>query len=540
MDTGKPSISLLRIHHREQERILLKPDAWMGKDAFIPYTQKIKQIAGWAYSKTHGGYHVPYTRPAFDALEKFFGAENLLYAKKEPKDGGATPTPTPASTGVEPNTAPVAEEWQTAPEIPVEKEMEPAEKTGEPSPAPEHTTPLLPVVTLEPIFVGKSERILFTGDYPKRLDNLILKKVPGAKYSSDPPKGWHVPLNDAVYKEICRMVDGAATLETTTLRTYLVRRKLIERSAPVPVSPQTTAERTFQSGKISTENLRQTERMVQQLILEGLSANTIKCYRSEFVQFAKWLGEKPATEVNNEDLRNFMEYSLTMLGISENTAHSRINALKAYYEKVLKNEKFFFELPRPKKHDSLPKVLSEQEIGKLFNGITNLKHKAILFTAYSSGLRVGETCRLRLEDIDRDRMQIFIYRSKGKKDRMVPLSPLVSDVLLKYLEKVEKKPLKYLFEGDFPGSPITRSSAQKAFHKAKQGTEILKSVSFHALRHSFATHMLEKGVSTRYIQEILGHYDIKTTERYLHVAKTTLVNLPSPIDDIWKNGGIEF
>jgi integrase/recombinase XerD len=146
------------------------------------------------------------------------------------------------------------------------------------------------------------------------------------------------------------------------------------------------------------------------------------------------LFSRAATSVNNEDLHNFMLYSMEQLKISESTAHSRINALKAYYEKVLKNEKFYFELLRPKKHSSLPKVLSERELGRLFNSITNLKHKAILFTAYSSGLRVWETCALRLQDIDRDRMQLFIYKGKGKKDRMVPLSPIIADVLQKYLE----------------------------------------------------------------------------------------------------------
>jgi site-specific recombinase XerD len=512
----------------------------MEKSDFNTYAEKIKQVAGVAYSKTFQGYHLPYNREAFAKLKQLFGAENLQYERKELLNS--------PEENIEKITLPAKE-----PTFIPSQTKDPS-KTGELGGA--NTTEIkkednneavkaalksnsLPLVVLEPVFINKSERILFKGDYPKRLDNLIFKKVPGARYCGT-HKAWHVPLNEAVYQIIKERTLPIATLNVNKLRVYLERRHIIEKTAPVPISPQTTAERTFNTGFTTIENLKQIERLIQQLTLEGLSINTIKSYRSEFIQFTKWLGEKPATEINNEDLKNFMMYSLEVLKISENTAHSRINALKAYYEKVLKNEKFYFNIPRPKKHSSLPKVLSEQEIGRLFNGIANVKHKSILFTAYSSGLRVGETCSLRLQDIDRDRMQLFIYKGKGKKDRMVPLSPLVSEILLKYLEKEKIKPLKYLFEGDNPGKPISRSSAQKSFHKAKEGSEILKSVSFHSLRHSFATHMLEKGVSTRYIQEILGHYDIKTTERYLHVAKTSLINLPSPIDELWQKGGIEF
>ena len=532
-------ITLQRIHHRQQERILLKPTEWLAKDEFAVYAGKVTQVAGWAYSKTHQGYLVPCTRQAFDALQKLLGPENLQYDKKEPQHDAVTHPVTAEPLPVSTETEPLPAAGKTAAEMPVEKEVNKEEKPVLPSPKPEETPGKLPMVILKPIFVGKQERILFTGDYPKRLDNLVLKKVPGARYN-DPPKGWHVPLNDAVYKEICRMVNGIALLETTALKTYLIRRKLLERSAPVPISPQTTAERTWQSEKISTENLAALERLVQQLVLEGLSENTIKTYRSEFNQFLYWAGAKPVTEMEPDHLRGYMEYCLLELKISKNTAHSRLNALKAYFEKVLKKEKFFYDIPRPKKHKSLPKILSEEELGRLFSAVEDLKYKAVLFTAYSAGLRVSEAVGLRQEDIDRDRMELFIYKAKGDKDRVVPLSPLVSDILKKHFEKAKKKPLKYVFEGDIPGKELSANSASNAFKDAKNASEILKSVTFHSLRHSFATHMLEKGVSTRYIQDILGHFNIKTTELYLHVARTKLINLPSPLDDLWQKGGIEF
>lgn len=129
-----------------------------------------------------------------------------------------------------------------------------------------------------------------------------------------------------------------------------------------------------------------------------------------------------------------LAYALEKLRLKENTAHSRLNALKFYYEQVLKREKFFFEIPRPKKQDQLPKVLSEKEIGNLFNALTNLKHKAILFTAYSAGLRVSEVANLKISAIYSSRMQIFIEWAKGKKDRYVGLSILLLDVLRAYLK----------------------------------------------------------------------------------------------------------
>lgn len=189
----------------------------------------------------------------------------------------------------------------------------------------------------------------------------------------------------------------------------------------------------------------------------------------------------------------------------------------------------------------LPKVLGEQDLTRLFNAITNKKHKAILFTAYSAGLRVSEVVNMKLRDIDSDRMQLFVEKSKGKKDRYVTLSPVLLDVLRNYIKLCKPRPQVYLFEGQGEsGTPYNARSAQKVFQLAREKAGIKKEVSFHCLRHSFATHILEKGVDIRYIKDILGHFSIKTTERYLHVKKEQLITIPSPLDDIWKKGAIEW
>ena len=228
------------------------------------------------------------------------------------------------------------------------------------------------------------------------------------------------------------------------------------------------------------------------------------------------------------------------LKLSENTLHSRINALKFYYEQVLRRDRFFWEIPRPKKPLQLPKLLNEDELRRLFNALTNKKHKAMLFTAYSAGLRVSEIVKLKLKDIDSERMQIFIENAKGKKDRYVNLSPILLDILRAYFKQYSPKPKVYLFESEQTGDAYPIRTVQQIFSNAKRDAGIVKEVGIHSLRHSFATHLLDKGTDIRYIKDLLGHFDIRTTERYLHVSKKQLVNIASPLDDLFKNKRIDW
>jgi site-specific recombinase XerD len=220
--------------------------------------------------------------------------------------------------------------------------------------------------------------------------------------------------------------------------------------------------------------------------------------------------------------------------------HSKINALKFFYEQVLGREKFFWGIPRPKKPLLLPKLLNEIEISKLFNALANKKHKAMLFTAYSAGLRVSEVVNLKITDIDSQRMQIFIERAKGKKDRYVNLSPLLLDILRKYLLTYQPRPVTYLFESEQTNGAYPTRTVQQIFYNAKNKAGIKKEVGIHSLRHSFATHLLDKGTDIKYIKELLGHFNIKTTERYLHVSKKQLINIVSPFDDLWQKQKIDW
>jgi integrase/recombinase XerD len=238
-------------------------------------------------------------------------------------------------------------------------------------------------------------------------------------------------------------------------------------------------------------------------------------------------------------LQRYILYCL-QFGLHEHTVHSRINALKFYYEQVLHKQKMFFEIPRPKKPLQLPKLLNEEELRKLFNALTNKKHKAMLFTAYSAGLRVSEIVNLKISHIDSKRMQIFIERSKGKKDRYVNLSPILLDILRQYMREYKPVPKVYLFESEQTFTAYPARTIQQIFTNAKNKAGIRKEVGIHSLRHSFATHLLEKGTDIRYIKELLGHFNIKTTERYLHVSRQKLVNIVSPLDDLIRNEQIEW
>lgn len=389
-------------------------------------------------------------------------------------------------------------------------------------------------------------------DAPNKGDiNLAIRKLPGVRWSQT-NKLWYMPWGKASYDDIVAALKPLAEIDASELARYLQKKQQVaiaNQCAETP-APESEGYVILPSGQkplvltpawqLSPENLQALNQFVERLKLRAYSTSTITTYRKEFLQLLVLLKTKPVHELTPDDLKRYMLYITQKQGVSENTAHSRLNALKFYFEQVLRREKFFWEIPRPKKPLLLPKVLGETELSRLFNAVGCLKHKAILFTAYSCGLRVSEVIHLQWKHIDRDRGQILIEQAKGKKDRYVSLSPILEDILISYYKKCKVRPLKYVFESTTPGRPYSARSAQLIFQQAKAKAGIQKEISFHSLRHSFATHLLEKGTDVRYIQEVLGHFSIKTTTRYLHVAREKLVVIESPLDSLWKKGGIDW
>ena len=267
--------------------------------------------------------------------------------------------------------------------------------------------------------------------------------------------------------------------------------------------------------------------MVNLLKLKGYSDSTIRTYKNEFAQFLIALKSYSVDNCDAEKLRSYMLYCYKYLRLTENTLHSRLNALKFYFEQVLHREKFFVDIPRPKKHLKLPKTISPYNIKKLLNATTNLKHNTILKLCYGMGLRVSEIINIKIEDIDSQNMQVLIECGKGKKDRYVNLPQSVLEQLRTYYK--EYRPKKYLFEGQDGGQYSTRS-VQQVFKNALQKAGINKNVGIHSLRHSYATHLLEQGTDIRFIQELLGHKDIKTTLIYTEVTNNSVRKVTSPLD----------
>jgi integrase/recombinase XerD len=272
------------------------------------------------------------------------------------------------------------------------------------------------------------------------------------------------------------------------------------------------------------------ESMTEELVLRGYSKSTIKTYAGEMNAFLNLIKQHDADSFDAKRIKAYLFYCHSVLMLTEATIHSRINALKFYYEQVLKRDKIFFDIPRPKKHLQLPKVISEEKIIRGLMIIENLKHRTLLLIAYSSGLRVSEAVSLRVQDINSDRMQVSIVKAKGKKDRIVPLSKSILPLLRNYYELY--KPKFWLFESQNTVDHYSVRSAQIIFKKAFKRLGLPDACSFHSLRHSYATHLLENGTSLRYIQELLGHNDIKTTLRYTHVSKNAIENIESPLDKI--------
>lgn len=406
---------------------------------------------------------------------------------------------------------------------------------------PDTTT--LATVTLKPLMHKETMQIGIYFPLNFKLNNEVLKAK--ARWSNT-NKCWYIPCTQEAYKKIEIALEAKATINADELKKYLQQKKkpppTLKGAIQTPTLKGAKAASVFPplGAGVSPNNQLQLQNFVQQLTLKAYSLSTIRTYRNEFTVFLTTLKKVDAESLTTQKIKDYLEYCFTALKLTENTIHSRMNALKFYYEQVLGREKFFWEIPRPKKAFILPKVLGEDELRKLFNSITYKKHKAILFTAYSAGLRVSEVVSLQIKHIDRSRMQLFIEKSKGKKDRYVGLSPVLLDILENYYKEIKPKPIKYLFEGQYPGNAYNARSAQKIFQIAKQKAGIKKEIGFHSLRHSFATHLLEKGIDIKYIKDLLGHFNIHTTERYLHVKKEKLINIISPFDDLWQKEEIEW
>lgn len=259
------------------------------------------------------------------------------------------------------------------------------------------------------------------------------------------------------------------------------------------------------------------------------SSNTIETYSKTLIVFFCYFKHRQPLSINNADVFNFNKQYILQKKLSASYQSQFINAIKLFFGRITPNLMQTDQLERPARAQSLPKVISQEEIAMLINATENMKHKCMLSMIYSSGLRRSELLNLELTDIDSKRMIINIRQGKGMKDRIVPLSQVILEMLRTYFRAY--RPEKYLFEGQY-GDKYSERSINLVLKQAAVKSGIKKILTLHMLRHSYATHLLEGGTNLRYIQELLGHKSSKTTEIYTHVSIKQLSKITSPFDKL--------
>ena len=260
------------------------------------------------------------------------------------------------------------------------------------------------------------------------------------------------------------------------------------------------------------------------------SDSTIVTYIDSLRTFFKYFDDKDSVEITNEDLIEFNNRYILKNKLSASFQNQVVNAVKLFC-RITENKKLDPELiHRPKRAKVLPNVLSKEEVKAILSAHSNIKHKAMLSLIYSCGLRCGELIKLKPEDVDGKRGLLLVKQAKGRKDRIVPLSPKILQLLREYY--IACKPEIYLFEGQKKGEPYDERSLQQVLKQSLRKCNITKPVSLHWLRHSYATHLLENGTDLRYIQEILGHSRSTTTEIYTHVSNLNIQKVVSPFDTL--------
>jgi len=268
---------------------------------------------------------------------------------------------------------------------------------------------------------------------------------------------------------------------------------------------------------------------IDKLVVMRYSENTVRTYKDCFTEFMNYFNKRDINDLGKEEIQQYLIYLIEERKVSTSYQNQAINAIKFYYEKVLCGRRQVYYIERPRTEKILPTVLSEQEVKSIIENIQNLKHRCMIMTCYSAGLRVSELLNLKPLDIDSKRMLIKVRGGKGKKDRITLLSKKVLELLRTYY--IAYKPKEYLFEGQM-GGRYSERSIQQVLHRATRKAGIGKQVTMHTLRHSFATHLLENGTDLRYIQSLLGHTSPKTTQIYTHITTRGFDQIKNPLDNL--------
>jgi len=268
-------------------------------------------------------------------------------------------------------------------------------------------------------------------------------------------------------------------------------------------------------------------RMIEDMRVRGYSPKTIKDYVRCVARFAEHFRRSPA-RLGAEEIREFQVYLVMHEKVSYGV-HSRfVAALRFFYNVTLDTPVLVHKIPHPKVEKKLPVVPGREEVLRFLAAVPNIKHRTILTTCYAVGLRVSEVTRLKVEDINSTRKIIHVHRGKGRRDRIVPLSDSLLEVLREYWRAV--RPRTWLFPGRDPDQPLSSRTVEYVCQRARKRAGLHPKLNVHSLRHAFATHLLDAGTDVRKIQVLLGHQSLRTTQTYTHVSMRDLLGTTSPLD----------
>lgn len=270
------------------------------------------------------------------------------------------------------------------------------------------------------------------------------------------------------------------------------------------------------------------QRMIEDMQVRNLSPNTQESYVLQVAKYARHFRASP-TQLGPEDIRAYQVYLTNEKDMAPSSVIVAVAALRFLYRVTLKKEwRFEHVIPAPKKPQTLPVVLSPEEVRQFLDVVRQRNHHTILSACYAAGLRISEAICLRPTDIDSSRMVIRVEQGKGQKDRYVMLSSRLLQILRDWW--YVQKPTQWLFPGSGSSAHLTRGAVERACKKAHQLSGILKPITPHSLRHAFAVHLLERGTDVRTIQLLLGHRSLATTSRYLRIATVKVCSTTSPLD----------
>ena len=263
------------------------------------------------------------------------------------------------------------------------------------------------------------------------------------------------------------------------------------------------------------------------LVVRGMAARTREAYLGAVAGLAKYYGRRP-DRIGEAEVQKYLLHLIEERKLAWSSCNIVAQGLKFFYRVTLKKSEAQFVIPRARAPQKLPQILSREEVAALIDKTLNLKHRAILMTAYGAGLRLNEICHLKVSDIDSDRMTLRVEQGKGAKDRYTLLSPRLLAELRRYW--LACRPRQWLFTARDPQRPISDHTVHRIYHTAKTRAGIVKEGGIHSLRHAFATHLLEAGVDIHTIQRLMGHGHISSTLRYFHLARKHLAGTVTPLE----------